>query len=215
MKSILLVRHAESEHHVQAITGGWTDTVLTERGQGQAILLARRLKRELGDIPLEIGTSNLRRAVQTADLIGDALAAQPKIYAEITDLNNGIAAGLTHHQARQIAIPFSEPSVDWQPYPGAESWRQFYLRVAGFIADFHAKQSVTAILVTHAATVHVIVDWWLGVPLESPTHFGASPASITVLTYNRWQERSLERLNDTSHLYSDGLSEAIDLSSTL
>jgi probable phosphoglycerate mutase len=215
MKSILLVRHAEAEHHVQEITGGWTDTSLTEHGQQQARLLAARLQRELDGIPVELCTSNLRRAVQTAELIGRALQIEPFIFTEITDLNNGIAAGLTHVEARQVALPYSEPGVDWQPYPGAESWRQFFQRVAGFIDDFHARQTRTALLVTHAATVHVIVGWWLGVPLESPTHFGAAPASISVLTYNRWQERSLERLNDTSHLFRDGLADPIDLSSTL
>lgn len=47
MDTLLLVRHGEAEHHVREITGGWTDTCLTERGREQASRLALRLKLNL------------------------------------------------------------------------------------------------------------------------------------------------------------------------
>lgn len=211
LNPLVLVRHAEAEHHIREITGGWTDTDLTERGHYQSWLLAARLAQELRGVPLLLGCSNLRRAVQTARPIGDALGIESQIYPDLTDLNNGIAAGKTHAEARLHAIPPSEPILDWRPYPQAESWRQFFQRVAGFIDSFTARQERAAILVSHAATIHVIVAWWLGLSLEYNTSFSIAPASLTVLTTNRWGERTLERLNDTAHLYANAMRDPIKL----
>jgi ADP-ribose pyrophosphatase YjhB (NUDIX family) len=41
--------------------------------------------------------------------------------------------------------------------------------------------------------------------------FDALPASLSVLSVTRWSERTIERLNDTAHLYAEGLSETIRL----
>lgn len=68
-----------------------------------------------------------------------------------------------------------------------------------------------AVLVTHAATVRVIVTWWVGLDLETRMYLGAAPASLTVLTVSRWGERAVERLNDTAHLYAAGLEDGIRL----
>ncbi len=208
---LLLVRHGQAEHHIEDITGGWSDTGLTEAGLRQVWLLAARLCHELQHHSIQLGSSHLRRAVQTATIIGDELGTQAQVHLPLTDLNNGIAAGKTHAEARTHAIPPSEPLIDWQPYPGAETWRQFYQRVSHFMHTFSAKQQSAALLVSHAATIHVIVAWWLGIAVESQTHFEVAPASITVLKINRWGERSLERLNDTAHLFAPGMSEPLRL----
>lgn len=208
---LVLIRHGEAEHHVRSITGGWTDTDLTEKGRQQSALLAARLRRELDGVTVRLGSSNLRRAVQTAEIIGRSLGVAPRVYAELTDLNNGAAAGKTHAQAKALAIPPSEPLLDWQPYPEAESWRQFYTRITRFMHEFSAQQEAAAILVTHSAAIHAIIDWWLGLPVDAPTHFDVDPASITVLKFSRWKEASVERLNDTAHLYAQGLSEPLEL----
>ncbi len=199
--SLLLVRHGEAEHHIQEITGGWTDTDLTELGRRQVELLAERLRRELADVPLLLATSRLRRAIQTAEILSRNLAIDYEIHPALVDLNNGIAAGKTHAEARTLALQPVEPLLDWQPYPEAESWRQFYNRVAGYMQAYINGQSSTALLVTHAANIHGMVAWWLGVPVESRSHIAVGPASLTVLNLNRGQERTLERLNDCAHLY--------------
>jgi probable phosphoglycerate mutase len=36
MKRIILIRHAESEHNILGLTGGWSDTQLTDKGRKQA-----------------------------------------------------------------------------------------------------------------------------------------------------------------------------------
>jgi probable phosphoglycerate mutase len=206
---LLLVRHAQAEHHIRSITGGWSDTTLTEEGRKQSVILAMRLGRELNGSPIRLGTSSLRRAVQTAAIIGEALEIEPSIYPPLADLNNGLAAGKTHIEARRLALPPTDPILDWQPYPHAESWRDFYSRMEIFLEEFSAIQQHPAILVTHAANIHVIVAWWLGLALESRAQFEVAPASLSILRLNRFGEPALERLNDTAHLYENGMPNPI------
>ena len=40
---IILVRHGEATHHTQHLTGGWTDSDLTEAGRRQLEALAEKL----------------------------------------------------------------------------------------------------------------------------------------------------------------------------
>lgn len=208
---LILIRHGQAEHQVNGLTGGWSDTALTPMGQEQVRLLGKRLCAELDGAPVTLGVSSLRRALQTAAILADALDMAPQVLPELVDLNNGVAAGKTHAQARELARPQTEPAIDWQPYPEAETWREFHTRMTGFIEAFSAAQSAPAILVTHFANIDVITSWWLGLPVESPTHFEIAPASLTVLTTSRYNERAVERLNDTAHLFAHGLTEPIQL----
>lgn len=211
MKTLLLIRHAEADHHIRAITGGWTDTDLTEKGRNQSALLAARLREAVHGAPLHLGSSDLRRALQTAEIIRDAIQRPLHVYSELRDLNNGVAAGKTHVEAREYATHPTEPILDWQPYPEAESWRQFYMRITAFMDAFSGCNENNTILVTHLAVVHVIVAWWLRINVESNTNFETAPASLTVLTVNKYGERTVERLNDTGHLFAAGLHEALRL----
>ena len=43
---ILLVRHGEATHHTEHLTGGWTDSVLTEKGKSQMRFLAAKLAKD-------------------------------------------------------------------------------------------------------------------------------------------------------------------------
>ncbi len=83
MNTIYLVRHAEAEHHVRSITGGWTDTSLTARGVEQSELLAFRLKRLLLGQPVRLGASNLKRSIETADIISKELGVPPEIFPRV------------------------------------------------------------------------------------------------------------------------------------
>jgi len=206
---LLLIRHGQAEHQVEDITGGWSDTALTPHGEEQAAWLGLRLRAELDGHPFTLCSSNLKRAVRTAQIIGAELGLPVEVQPELADLNNGVAAGKTHLEAKSLALPASQPWLDWRPYPQAETWREFYTRIADFMERFTAAQTGPAILVTHFANIDLIVSWWLRLPVESATHFEIAPASLTVLTISKYGERALERLNDTAHLYAQGVRNAI------
>lgn len=214
-KPLILVRHAQAEHHTENLTGGWTDSHLTGEGQRQARLVARRLQNELPEAEYLLACSDLARAIQTAAPLSAALRCEPQIFSELRDLNNGQAANLTREEAHAIAIPPSDPLMDWTPYPEAESWRQFHARVTAFLNSFAERlengPESAAILISHASTINIITIWWLGLAPETNVFFRTGPASLTVLLVSRWGERVVERLNDTAHLYTDGKHDSIRL----
>ena len=43
---IILVRHGEATHHTQRLTGGWTDSQLTDKGRAQIKAAAVKLARD-------------------------------------------------------------------------------------------------------------------------------------------------------------------------
>lgn len=212
MKPILLIRHGEAEHLVEDLVGGWTDTSLTDLGRRQAAALASRLKLEVAGIPFKLYCSDLKRATQTADVIGRALGLIPCPVPELREINNGIATGLTREEAKRYYTEPTEPLLDWLPYPGGETWREFQHRVSGFM-DRLVDPDRPLLLVAHGGTIIQVIAWWLGLDMDtlSRVSFRTSPASISVLDVTELNERRIERLNDTAHLYSLGLSDQIRL----
>jgi broad specificity phosphatase PhoE len=142
---------------VNGLTGGWTDAGLTDLGRRQAACLASRLKRELEGIPVQMYSSDLKRAWRTAEVIGREIGVMPQQSPEIREFNNGIAAGMTREEADRIRRERTEPFVDWQPYPQAETWGQFYWRVAGFMERLIEEREEVSLLVTHGGTLVTIV----------------------------------------------------------
>ena len=205
--ALVVVRHAQSEHHVRGLTGGWTDMGLTELGREQARLLAARLECELGGVPVRLYTSDLQRGLETAAPIAAALGVAAIPEPRLREHNNGAAAGLTLAEA---AARFPETynrlwAMEERPFPGAETWHEFYDRVAAFLDGLPAAGPLP-LLVTHGGVIMNIIAWWLRLGPETlqRTWFGAHPASITVLHADEtraWSHRGVERLGDIAHLY--------------
>ena len=210
MGTIILVRHGHAEHIDGDLTGGWTDTDLTDLGKRQAAALASRLREELQGVRVKLYCSDLKRARHTADIIAAALRLKPTPLDGLREINNGVAKDKTKDEARMHYREPTEPLLDWRFYPEAETWREFHLRVCGCM-DVIADEDATLLIVTHGGTINHIVDWWLGLDVAtmSRVHFDTDPASISVLTINRLGDRAVSRLNDTSHLSVDGLHKGI------
>ncbi len=203
MNRLLFVRHGESEHHVNGLTGGWTDTPLTDRGVRQAEATAAHLARQCADTAARLFTSDLERASMTAAAIGRTLGIEPTADAGLRELNNGDAAGLSEPQAEQIAIPRSEPLIDWRPYPNAESWRMMADRVWSSLDRVaEATPDQVAVVVGHGNMGVVVLQWWLGLRarIGPGMHFDFAACSVSEGRINEWGERTLVRHNDTGHL---------------
>jgi 2,3-bisphosphoglycerate-dependent phosphoglycerate mutase len=70
-KTLVLLRHGESDWNRKNLFTGWVDVDLTERGEDEA-RRGGRLLREHGLSPAVVHTSLLRRAIRTANLALDA-----------------------------------------------------------------------------------------------------------------------------------------------
>ncbi len=206
METVVLIRHGEAEHMVSDLTGGWSQTPLTEKGRDQVRALATRLERDLERVDYAFYCSDLKRARQTADIIAEAVGREPIPSRELREFNNGVAADRAEEEIAHLYRPPSEPIMDWQPYPEAETWRRFYRRITAFMNDLYAVESRPTLIVSHGGTIVNLVAWWIRLEEASLSYttFHTSPASLSVLNVTPLNERAVERLNDTAHLRNLG-----------
>ena len=203
MNRLILIRHGQSEHHVQGLTGGWTDTPLTSFGRTQAEAAAERCRRLVAeDTSLSLYSSDLLRASQTAEYVAKALGVEYQLDSSLREINKGIAVGMTWQEAKQIELPETHPTWHWLPYPDAESWFMMTERVFAGMQRIERDCPSTAVIVAHGISGVAIIQWWLRLDEHHRQNitFELNAASITELSIGAWQERAIVRLNDTTHL---------------
>lgn len=202
-RELLLVRHGASEHHARGLTGGWTDASLTAQGRLQAQFTGKALIPLCASGNTRFLSSDLLRARETAEIIAEHIGIRPEFRAELRELNNGAAKDKTLEEAESLALPVTEPILDWAPYPGAESWRAMSERVMAFLSTVAEETEQDCILVvSHGNAMEAATHWWLR--LEERHWSGISYefgcGSITRLSTNEWGGRVISKLNDTAHL---------------
>lgn len=202
MKELILVRHGESEHHVQGLTGGWTNKGLTDLGKKQAELTGYRLLSFVRGRTPVLFASDLSRAVQTAQIIGRIIGIDPQFEEALREMNWGIAYDMTLEKAQELELTKTEPLIDWIPFPGAESRRMLYERISNYLTMIEEKLEDLVIIVSHGNAIKSCINWWLKIPLamQSQLDFDIGACSITHLRINDWEEKTLSMLNSSDHL---------------
>ena len=202
-RAVILIRHGQSEHHILKLTGGWTDTPLTELGHEQARLAAARLKAELPDAAVRVLTSDLLRASETAAHIAAAFGVDVEIDERLREHNNGESVNMTIAEARARWPDARDMRMHTRMAPGAETGAEFYARARAFMDDLNDDGGVP-IIVTHGGTVRMLIAAWLRLSDDALdfVHFASHPTGIAVLL--SWgeagQERMIERVSDIAHL---------------
>ena len=203
----MLIRHGQStwnqEHRIQ----GQLDPPLSEQGRRQATLLAARLagRRFAG-----FYASDLKRALETAEIVGEVIGLAPTPLASLREVFLGEWEGLTSEEIAQRypeawARWVEEP--DWDVVPRGESQAAFDVRVAAAMDDItrrHAHGDVLA--VTHGGVIQVALHRVVGTPSRGLFPFKIQNASITIL--ERRDGRSvIGGVNDIAHLESSVVTE--------
>ena len=203
---IILVRHGEATHHIQNLTGGWTDSDLTATGRQQMESLAQQLAKSFigKEIP-KIFASDLRRCFLGAKIIAKALGNLPiEENPLLREKNNGKAAGLTETEARKFYNgPVDGTELDHRNYVEGETRREFFERSKkGFMEILPAGENI--IIVSHKGSIQNMLFAWLNLSIEEVykknISFDIRPASVTVLGINRWHEHTVFSLNNTGYL---------------
>jgi broad specificity phosphatase PhoE len=204
LRELILVRHGEPTHIRDGLTGGWTDSGLTDLGRRQARATGCRVGELVSGRAFGFYSSDLRRARETAELMAESLHVTPRLKPGLREFNNGEAANLTEEGAKRIQSPWPEGrDMDWAPYPGSETWRTMAQRVAACMSAIAEEAGHTVVIVSHGGAGQIVILWWLGLVErieDTPVAFDLDPCSITRLTINRWDERTISKLNDTAHL---------------
>lgn len=204
MSKIILVQHCQSEHHINNMSGGWTDTPLTEAGRKQAEIVGGKLKQLINNNIFTLYSSDLLRASQTAKIIGTQLGLDVIQEQGLREINTGVAAGKTKDWARKNRNPQTRSGfdLDYQEFQDGESWREFYSRVCDCMNRiYESEKDKNLVIVTHGGTLGYILAWWMKFEAEMivNAYFSSSVGGITVLSQNSFQQNVVNKFNDTSH----------------
>ncbi|AZR74360.1 hypothetical protein BBF96_13760 [Anoxybacter fermentans] len=90
---------------------------------------------------------------QTSKIIEKILFKPPILVPDLRDLNNGMVANLNKEEAEKIVLPFTEPAIDWIPYPQAESWRMLNTRIVSFMEKINEDEHEITLIVSHVKYV--------------------------------------------------------------
>jgi len=134
---LLCIRHAESTMNAAGLWQGQADPPLSRLGRGQARALAQRLA-ECGEARglAALVTSDLRRALQTAEIVGARLALRPLPLPALRERDVGAWSGRSRAQiAARWPGDLRRFRADEELRPGGgESRAEFQARLRAALA---------------------------------------------------------------------------------
>jgi len=158
-KALLLIRHAESSWNAAGRWQGHGNPPLSDRGRAQADALARQLAREAIDV---LVSSDLRRAAQTAAIVGQARGLRPELNPRLRELDLGDWEGLTRDQiertAGDVLRRFEAGDLDVRP-GGGENLRELEQRAFSAVTELvDAHPGRRLAIVTHLGVIRALLD---------------------------------------------------------
>ncbi|HEY5635214.1 MAG TPA: histidine phosphatase family protein [Burkholderiaceae bacterium] len=205
MTELILVRHGVTAWNRERRFQGHTDRGLDEEGREQARRAAARLAREPVDA---IYASDLGRAWQTAEPLGEATGLAPRSEPALRERYYGDFEGRSHdelaHESPEAFARWERREPDFELPGGGESLRAFDARVRaalGELAARHRGQRVVA--VTHGGVLDCAYRAARGLGLEAPREHALLNASINRIG---WRDGAFFLIDwaDVGHLSGAG-----------
>lgn len=201
---LFLIQHGQGEDEIQDVHGGWLDVSLTPLGVRQTEALADRLLRERAAFDA-LYASSLRRAVESAEILGQALGLTPVPHDGLRAFHRGDLTGLSYAEA-EARFPGAwsrTPGTHERPVPNAETLAEFATRTWRALEEVVAEHPGRRVaVVTHGGVIRATVRRWLG--QRAWTRDGIAlvcePASVTHLRAAPDGRRELVTFNDRAHL---------------
>jgi broad specificity phosphatase PhoE len=197
---LLLVRHGQSTWNHERRIQGQLDPPLSDAGRHQAVRLGRRLA---GRTFAGFYSSDLKRAAETAQLIGESLDLDPTPMAELREIYLGQWEGL---RTEDLATRFPEAwagwteEPDWDLVPGGEGAVAFEARVGAAVdALFQRHAQGDVLVVTHGGVIQIALHHVVGRPGRGIFPFRIQNASVSVLE-RRNGRVVVSGVNDIGHL---------------
>ncbi|MHB9022701.1 MAG: histidine phosphatase family protein [Armatimonadota bacterium] len=195
---IYLIRHGQSTGNGQGCFLGWSDHPLTDLGKAQATAAAERLA-SLGPAP--IYSSDLPRALETAEIIAQRLGSRVTADPRWREMNCGVFSGrpwdeLGHDEdmSRRLAEDQYGTVI-----PGGESCAQMVERVKTAFEQVCEKPEQHIVIVSHAGPISAVLAQCLLIPPERFWALTTEHGGITRLSISEgWI--SVRAVNETAHL---------------
>jgi broad specificity phosphatase PhoE len=201
MALFYFVRHGETAWNAEERLCGSTDVPLSDVGRRQAHLLGLRFQ----PIWVEaLYSSPLGRALETAQLIGEAIGREPVVDPRLAELNYGAWEGRLFEEIKRTS-PAIYGAWDADPAnvapPEGETGVHLIERVTPFMADLAQRhRSGNVVVVCHKTVCRLLACHIMGTPLsEYRRRITMDNAAVNIFE-TREGKWGVVALNDTSHL---------------
>jgi broad specificity phosphatase PhoE len=160
LDGLLLARHGETDDNVPPIRfQGFRDTPLNDTGRAQAHELADRIAAEPNPVR-SLWSSDLRRASETADIVGARIGLTPRLDPRLREANRGVWEGrlfidVKREEPERFA-DFMRAGASFR-FPGGESLQDQLDRVSAALEEIHASGELPALVVCHGGSIRVIL----------------------------------------------------------
>jgi probable phosphoglycerate mutase len=208
---VYLVRHGETTWNAEQRFQGHLDVELSRKGVAQAEALANWIAEQ----PVPFGalfSSDLKRAVQTAQIIGRRVGLVPQLYRGLREVHGGEWQGLvrTEIEARFPGkLQMWDAQLDSFTVPGGESLPDVQERIyATYERIVAAHPGEAIIIVSHGAALTALLaalhDWDLVATWQS-RQARMGNTGVTVVSHDHDDNtHDLLLLNSSEHLAADG-----------
>lgn len=199
VKRVIFIRPGETDWNRLGRWQGWAAVPLNERGKSQSRQLAKFI-RNIGMSALY--TSDLKRAIETAEILAEQLGFPPILDSRLRERNIGAWQGLTLDEMcawypDEYAHLLEDP-MNFR-VPGGESRHDVLERaLQAFNGILTQDKGATVGILSHTTTIHVLLrelvaDQYMA---EVPV----SNSSVTTITGNKDGTWKLVTADDVMHL---------------
>lgn len=204
---LYLIRHGQTDWNVAGKIQGKTDIPLNETGKRQAACLARGMEKRP---VVQIYSSSLKRALETAQIIGDSQKVNVNPMKELEEVGFGKWEGRTNEEIkrqfpREFQIWWDDP-LALAP-PGGETREQIRTRCRQAAKIILSQATGDLAVVSHGATLAYLIEYFMrDHPMREGIIVGNS--SITTIEFDPFTGRTqMIQQNDSSHLKEMTLQE--------
>ena len=200
MKTLFLIRHAQSEFNEKGIFQGKLDSDLTPLGFVQARLVANFLKKEGLEVVI---TSPQRRAYKTAQTISDVLCIPLVEDERIREMSFGELEGKEFIRVAQeygdaINLWLTDPVKN--PLPTQEPMESFQGRIEGFLRGLKSRKEKRLAVVAHGGSLQALVCLATGLGLSKMWRIHMDNTGVSLLNEKGGGGFEIAFLNRTCHL---------------
>lgn len=200
VRRLVMLRHGQTEWNAGSRMQGQLDTDLTDLGRAQAVAAAEVLAKRQ---PLLIVSSDLRRALETAEALGERTGVEVDVDTRLRETHLGDWQGLTHIDVDAMA---PGARLAWRddarcaPH-GGESRVDVAARSLPLVTELVAAQPEwgtsasdrPVVLVAHGGLIAALTGALLGIPVDNwPVLGGMGNASWAQLSGHSGEGAALD-----------------------
>ncbi|RDY28359.1 histidine phosphatase family protein [Romboutsia weinsteinii] len=198
--TLYIVRHGQTNWNILGKTQGHGNSDLTSQGIEQAKDLSASMLNHNIDY---IYSSDLGRAVQTANIVGEKLGIDVITTPDLREMGFGEWEGLL---IDQIKNDYADIYKTWrnEPHnvdiPGGETLHLIKERTDKFISELNSKyDNKHIVLVTHSVTARVMLLSFLGSGVENIYKIKQDNTALNIVECRDYGPIVI-KMNDTTHI---------------